>query len=85
MHGRPLPRVFSVSHVVDEQGNNVTFATKDAFVQGGGVIHSVNAVSVQVILAVVVSLIGRLLCYATSFQQHGCRNKSDLLLVHAPV
>jgi hypothetical protein len=41
---RPLPRVFSVSHLVDEQGHNVTFAAKDAFVQGGGVIHTINAV-----------------------------------------
>jgi hypothetical protein len=34
-----------VSHIIDEQGKDVTFATKDAFVQGGGVIHSINAVS----------------------------------------
>lgn len=42
---KPLPRLFPVSHIVDEQGKNVTFAKKDTFVQGGGVIHSINAVS----------------------------------------
>ncbi|WIA21998.1 hypothetical protein OEZ85_004352 [Tetradesmus obliquus] len=41
---KPLPRLFPVSHIVDEQGKNVTFAKKDTFVQGGGVIHSINAV-----------------------------------------
>jgi hypothetical protein len=46
-HSRTLPRMFSVSHVVDEQGHNVTFVTKDAFVAGGGVIHTINAVSDQ--------------------------------------
>jgi hypothetical protein len=44
MHSRPMPRVYAVDYIVDEQGNNVTFATKDAFVQGGGVIHTINAV-----------------------------------------
>ncbi|WIA15850.1 hypothetical protein OEZ85_012604 [Tetradesmus obliquus] len=44
MHNRPMPRVFAVTHIVDEQGNNVTFASKDNFVLGGGVIHSINAV-----------------------------------------
>jgi hypothetical protein len=51
MHGRPLPRVFPVSFLVDEQGKNATFVTKDAFVQGGGVIHSINAVSLHGVVA----------------------------------
>ncbi|WIA15851.1 hypothetical protein OEZ85_012605 [Tetradesmus obliquus] len=44
MHSRPMPRVFAVTHIVDEQGNNVTFASKDNFVLGGGVIHTINSV-----------------------------------------
>jgi hypothetical protein len=50
MHSRPMPRVYAVDYIVDEQGNNVTFATKDAFVQGGGVIHTINAVRRQICL-----------------------------------
>jgi hypothetical protein len=44
MKNRPMPRVYAVDYIVDEQGNNVTFAAKDAYVLGGGVIHQINAV-----------------------------------------
>jgi hypothetical protein len=35
----------TVSAVRDEQGNSVTFASRDNHVMGGGLVHVVNAVS----------------------------------------
>lgn len=41
----PLPMLYTVAYIMDEQGNQVTFKTRDIPVKGGGVIQVINAVS----------------------------------------